>query len=207
MEASRLLPHRSLFEIHQRARHLKQRQHPVEAGPRRRWTAEEDAQLQRLAREQGYRHWDAVSAGLSGGGRTAKQCSNRWLYLVGKDPALAQGWSAREDDALAALVASQGTHKWPQLAARLGKTPNACKLRWERVVHPMRNASTPWTEAEDRLVLAQQARGRTWLAIAHTLPGRTLDAVKARHAELTRSPSPPLDDKKKAGPAAAAGSL
>jgi Myb-like DNA-binding domain len=55
-----------------------------------------------------------------------------------------------------------------------------CKNRWKKL-HPS-SSNEPFTAEEDKIILAEQAAGLSWTAIAAQLPGRATESVRNRFA-------------------------
>ena len=113
------------------------------------------------------------------------QCRQRWQKVL--KPGLRKGqWNDSEDDLLRSLVKENGT-TWAVIAEKVpGRTPKQCRERWKHHLDPKIKKSE-WTEAEDRIILAQHATlGNKWSKIAKMLQGRTANAVKIRRQTLAR---------------------
>ena len=68
-------------------------------------------------------------------------------------------WSADEDELLLKAIEANGTRKWSVLASHLpGRTGKQCRERWHNQLNPDISKS-PWTEAEDRIIIAERDDG------------------------------------------------
>lgn len=95
-------------------------------------------------------------------------------------------WSAEEDEALRLWVARHGSRHWRRCGQAIGRSGNACALRWLRVLDPS-NWGAPWSEEEDAILRDFQASGSlSWHALSEQLPGRTALNLRCRAKELER---------------------
>ena len=94
---------------------------------KKRFTAEEDKKLQDLINVHG-KKWDVIAEHMEG--RNSRQCRERYNnYLA---PSVShEKWTPEEDEYLRKFVKSQpsGPIQWATVRLK-GRTPNACKNRW-----------------------------------------------------------------------------
>jgi len=81
------------------------------------WTPEEDARLERLAREHGFRHWRRVAARM-GSGRSSRECRGRWRHHLARH-VYHRPFTARDDDDLARLYVRHGG-RWRDMSRAVG---------------------------------------------------------------------------------------
>lgn len=150
---------------------------------RRAWTDEEDKTLIRAVQDMGPKHWAKVADLIPG--KTANQCSQRWLKAL--HPDIRKGkWTMEEDENLRKAVAEHGK-KWRVVATIIpGRTGKQCRDRYLSRLDPeLKNG--PWTSDEDKLVLDAHARhGNRWATIQKELPHRSWYTIKWRIESLKR---------------------
>ncbi|KAL6912308.1 hypothetical protein ACP4OV_001113 [Aristida adscensionis] len=97
------------------------------------WTAEEDARLARLAKENGFGHWHRVARRMAGG-RSARLCRDRWRHHLARD-VYHRPFTARDDDELLRLVARFGAGgRWKDIGrAVYGRTSRVMRRRWKEL--------------------------------------------------------------------------
>lgn len=143
---------------------------------RARWSSREDALLTA-----------ASASGLSASfvaerlGRPAGQI--RWRRrALGLTSAPSRLYSAEDDEALRLVLAREGSLEL--LARRLGRTPDALRLRASKLglYRPVRRRR--WTPSEDAAIRDGYDSGLTCRAIARGLPGRSSASVTARAGKL-----------------------
>ncbi|CAN6252729.1 unnamed protein product [Urochloa humidicola] len=94
------------------------------------WTLEEDARLERLAREHGARHWRRVASLLPG--RSPRQCRDRWHHHLARD-VYHRPFTARDDDDLARLYVRHAG-RWREMSrAAHGRTSRVLRRRWREL--------------------------------------------------------------------------
>uniref|UniRef100_A0A0D9WY47 Myb-like domain-containing protein n=1 Tax=Leersia perrieri TaxID=77586 RepID=A0A0D9WY47_9ORYZ len=94
------------------------------------WTAEEDATLQRLAKENGFRHWSRVARSMPR--RSARACRDRWRHDLARD-VYDRPFTARDDDELLRLHYRLGD-RWKDIGrAVYGRTSRVMKRRWREL--------------------------------------------------------------------------
>jgi len=109
-------------------------------------------------------------------------------------------WSKEEDELLASLVAEYGAKKWSVIAEKVpGRIGKQCRERWLNHLDTSVK-KTPWSEAEDALLLDTQKRlGNRWCEIARLLPGRPENSVKNRFNSLCNRGRGMMGDVRQAG--------
>ncbi|KAF8694911.1 hypothetical protein HU200_038014 [Digitaria exilis] len=94
------------------------------------WTPEEDAVLERLARENGARRWCLVVSLLPG--RSPRECRGRWRHHLARD-VYHRPFTAGDDDDLARLYVRHGG-RWRDMSrAAHGRTSRAMRRRWREI--------------------------------------------------------------------------
>ncbi|RLN08211.1 hypothetical protein C2845_PM11G21510 [Panicum miliaceum] len=95
------------------------------------WTPEEDARLERLAREHGFRHWRRVAARMATG-RSSSECRGRWRHHLARD-VYHRPFTARDDDDLVRLYVRHGG-RWRDVSRAVhGRTSRVMRRRWREV--------------------------------------------------------------------------
>lgn len=99
----------------------------------RRWRPDEDAELDALVEEFGVPNdpegWTQIAKKMSGGGRTRKQCKNRWKNHLAPD-INREPWSQDEDALLLKLQAEVG-NAWSAILDHFpGRSYASLKNRW-----------------------------------------------------------------------------
>ncbi|THC96048.1 hypothetical protein EYZ11_004469 [Aspergillus tanneri] len=156
------------------------------ARKQRRWTAEEDAQLQEgvQAAINGSRPllWREIAKSVPG--RSNKDCRRRWCNSLAGS--LSKGhWTESEDERLWTAVQKHGT-QWAVVAQEVGtRSPDQCSSHWSHTLNPDIDFSE-WTQQDDETLLqAVQQHGTTWTTIASKhLPNRTALAIRNRFNAL-----------------------
>jgi hypothetical protein len=99
----------------------------VGGSPKKKWTGEEDALLEKTVAEVGLDNWRNVAMRIPD--RTGKQCRERWVGHM--TPAIShQDWSPEEDVILVQQQAQFGNH-WTKIKQFLpGRSNVAVKNRW-----------------------------------------------------------------------------
>jgi hypothetical protein len=88
-------------------------------------------------------------------------------------------FTAQEDSRLLAVVSQGYCRAWSEVALQMGgRNPRQCRERWNNYVNPA-IITTPWTDAEDRMLDAKFAElGPRWQIIARFFPERSKNQVK-----------------------------
>ncbi|KAL6634021.1 hypothetical protein ACP70R_026692 [Stipagrostis hirtigluma subsp. patula] len=100
----------------------------------RAWTAEEDALLERLAKEHGFAHWHRVARRMPGRSRSARSCRDRWRHHLARD-VYHRPFTVRDDEELRRLVGRFGSDgRWKDIGrAVYGRTSRVMKRRWKEL--------------------------------------------------------------------------
>uniref|UniRef100_A0A0E0LJV5 Myb-like domain-containing protein n=1 Tax=Oryza punctata TaxID=4537 RepID=A0A0E0LJV5_ORYPU len=94
------------------------------------WTPEEDALLQRLAKENGFRRWSRVARSMPR--RSTRSCRTRWRHHLARD-VYHRPFTARDDDELLRLHYRLGD-RWKEIGrAVYGRTSRVMKHRWREL--------------------------------------------------------------------------
>ncbi|KAF0908967.1 hypothetical protein E2562_030262 [Oryza meyeriana var. granulata] len=94
------------------------------------WTPEEDARLQRLAKENGFRRWSRVARSMPR--RSARSCRDRWRHHLARD-VYHRPFTARDDDELLRLHYRLG-NRWKEIGrAVYGRTSRVMRHRWKEL--------------------------------------------------------------------------
>ncbi|KAF0904377.1 hypothetical protein E2562_034451 [Oryza meyeriana var. granulata] len=97
------------------------------------WTPEEDAVLERLARENGSRHWRRVATQMPRR-RSPVECRDRWRDHLARD-VFHRPFTAADDAELAHLcLRLDGGGRWKDISrAVYGRSSRAVKRRWREL--------------------------------------------------------------------------
>ncbi|KAL6591551.1 hypothetical protein ACP70R_050054 [Stipagrostis hirtigluma subsp. patula] len=94
------------------------------------WTPDEDARLERLATEHGFRRWRRVAARMPG--RSAGQCRDRWRHHLARD-VYRRPFTARDDDELWRLYLRHAG-RWKDISRAVHcRTSRAMRRRWKEL--------------------------------------------------------------------------
>ncbi|KAJ3089719.1 Myb-like DNA-binding domain protein [Quaeritorhiza haematococci] len=135
------------------------------------WTADEDTQLIDAIRRYGEGNWTQIAKDIEG--RTQKQCSYRWNFVLNLDNKKGC-WTDEEDKRLSEAFAKYGP-KWTLIASVLnGRNPMQCRKRWRRTLDPTLKRGK-WSKDEDEALREAIAiHGKeNWPAISAGVPGRS----------------------------------
>lgn len=94
------------------------------------WTNAEDEILKAAVSKYGLTQWLRCSSLLNR--KTAKQCKSRWLNWLSPRVNKSE-WSAKEDEKLLSL-AKILPNQWQTIAPIIGRTPNQCVERYQRLL-------------------------------------------------------------------------
>ncbi|XP_040383915.1 transcription factor MYB77-like [Oryza brachyantha] len=95
------------------------------------WTPEEDALLQRLAKENGFRRWSRIARSMPRR-RSARSCRDRWRHHLARD-LYHRPFTARDDDELLRLHRRLGDC-WKEIGrAVYGRTSRVMRRRWKEL--------------------------------------------------------------------------
>ena len=147
----------------------------IKKGP---FSAEEDKTLMEAYGKLGEK-WTEISKRLPG--RTVHAIRKRWKKIeAGKDKCF--NWTAVEDAMLIQWVEQNGLKKgvFASAAEKMPhRTITQCWYRWHHCLDPAIKKE-PWSEMEDKILIAHEKLGDKWAAICKHLPGRTNLAIKNR---------------------------
>ncbi|XP_040381840.1 transcription factor MYB73-like [Oryza brachyantha] len=94
------------------------------------WTPEEDALLQRLAKENRFRRWSRIARSMPR--RSARSCRDRWRHHLARD-LYHRPLTARDDDELLRLHYRLGD-RWNEIGGAVyGRTSRIMKRRWKEL--------------------------------------------------------------------------
>lgn len=96
-------------------------------------------------------------------------------------------FSEAMDRKLIKLVKIYGTNNWNMISRSFpDKSANKCKARWKYYLSPA-NEPVPWSEEEDRLLLALESQiGTKWTVISQSFVRRTPGDVRGRFLKLKK---------------------
>ncbi|POM69592.1 Hypothetical protein PHPALM_14108 [Phytophthora palmivora] len=125
----------------------------------------------------GGKRWKSIAERIEH--RSPDECNKRWNKLQGIGIVMKKPWTEEEDLQMIELVEKYGASKWAVIASYLsGRNGKQCRERWHNQLNPTIKKA-PWTEEENNIIIAMQARfGNCWAKITSQLPGRTDNAVK-----------------------------
>ena len=149
----------------------------------KRWTAAEETLLIRLAEKN--TDWNEIALRLPGHSRDACRCHFE-ENLRHLSPAEKGHWTPREDGLLMSLQL-QG-RSWSSVSQQLsGRTPRACRKRYEKYLYNKPTPKATWTATEDRMLLSLHGEGKAWNDIAAMFPGRSISACQIHFFDSLRS--------------------
>ncbi|KAJ1282535.1 hypothetical protein BS78_03G059900 [Paspalum vaginatum] len=97
---------------------------------RRPWTGDEDARLQRLAKEHGFHSWRRVASHLPG--RSTKECRDRWRHCLARD-VYHRPFTASDDDELVRLYVRHAGCWTDMSRAVYARTSRLLRHRWREI--------------------------------------------------------------------------
>eukprot|EP00794_Sanderia_malayensis_P006770 gene6770-7532_t len=137
------------------------------------WTTEEDDELARAINICPKGDWQQVANLIEG--RAAMQVMHRWNKTL--KPGLRKGpWTEKENKLLVKYANIYGPGNWGEIAKHIpGRTDASARDRWVNNYKPGLKLRTPWTDAEDELLLkAIEKHGPGhWTRLSEDVPGRT----------------------------------
>ncbi|KAF0924854.1 hypothetical protein E2562_014940 [Oryza meyeriana var. granulata] len=96
------------------------------------WTPEEDACLERLARENGFRRWRRVASAMPRH-RSSRQCRDRWRDQLARD-VYHRPFTSDDDAELARLRLRDGGDRWKDISRAVHcRSSRAMKRRWREL--------------------------------------------------------------------------
>lgn len=133
------------------------------------WSKADDDRLQDiLKRFKNPKDWDAIAKEI-GGGRTAKECNERWIRYL--KPGVRKGqWQDHEDAIVIEAVTTckeQPFTRWSDLAQKLpGRVGKQIRDRWVNHLNPNIN-HMPFTKEDDmKLWEGHKQLGKRWVEIS-----------------------------------------
>jgi hypothetical protein len=158
-------------------------------GRKGKWEEDEDIKLKDAVQKLGSSNWAATTALVPS--RTHIQCRSRWHDALDPNNDRVNGctatWKDDEDIKLMDAVQKHSGKNWVALAAPVsGRTKIQCRNRWCSALEPSIDRTTGrtgnWEEDEDAKLKAavQTYGGKSWVAIAALVPGRTKLQCKNR---------------------------
>jgi hypothetical protein len=108
-------------------------------------------------------------------------------------------FTAAEDGRLRDIISRGQCQDWADVAKQMpGRNPRQCRERWNNYVNPS-IISTPWTEAEDELLVKKVAElGPRWQKMTALFPNRSKNQIKnhwlARERRMERRYSQPVQN-------------
>lgn len=146
------------------------------------WTKQEDEELIKQAKKNGYRNWNSISRHLPG--RTSVQCTARFKRLK---PGIIKGsWSQEEDELLKNLVSIYGRN-WSTVARYMpSRNGKQIRDRFLNALDPLVLKEKFSDEEDENILKFYKIYGSAWSKIVKFFPGRTADIIKNRFYSTLR---------------------